>query len=37
MASGTVRVRIAGQTDGGLVREHNEDSFRIVDLDQGVS
>lgn len=28
-----IRVRIVGATDVGLVREHNEDNFLIVDLD----
>lgn len=30
-----IRVRIVGATDVGLVREHNEDNFLIVDLDSG--
>lgn len=30
-----IRVRIVGATDVGLVREHNEDNFIIVDLDSG--
>ena len=28
-----IRVRIVGATDVGLVREHNEDSYLILDLD----
>jgi serine/threonine protein phosphatase PrpC len=30
-----IRVRIVGATDVGLVREHNEDSYLIIDLDNG--
>ena len=30
-----VEVRLHGRTDVGLVREHNEDSFVIVRLDDG--
>ncbi|MCS6911859.1 MAG: protein phosphatase 2C domain-containing protein [Myxococcales bacterium] len=29
-----IRVRVAGATDVGLLREHNEDSFLVVDLDR---
>ncbi|MFO0574618.1 MAG: protein phosphatase 2C domain-containing protein [Polyangia bacterium] len=32
-----IRVRIVGATDVGLVREHNEDNFLIVDLDSSES
>jgi serine/threonine protein phosphatase PrpC len=31
-----VEVRIGGRTDVGLIREHNEDSFMVVRLDDGV-
>jgi PPM family protein phosphatase len=34
-ASGT-RVELAGRTDVGLIREHNEDSFMVVRLDDNV-
>ena len=30
-----IRVRIVGATDVGLVREHNEDNYLIIDLDSG--
>jgi PPM family protein phosphatase len=33
--NGAVTVRLAGRTDVGLIREHNEDSFVIVRLDDG--
>ena len=31
----TIKVRIVGATDVGLIREHNEDNFIIVDLSSG--
>ena len=31
----TIQVRIVGATDVGLIREHNEDNFIIVDLGSG--
>ncbi len=31
----TIKVRIVGATDVGLIREHNEDNFIIVDLSNG--
>lgn len=31
----TIQVRIVGATDVGLIREHNEDNFIIVDLSSG--
>jgi protein phosphatase len=34
-ASQEVEVRLMGRTDVGLIREHNEDSFVIVRLDDG--
>ena len=34
-AAGAVEVRLCGRTDVGLIREHNEDSFVIVRLDDG--
>ncbi len=34
-APGAVEVRLCGRTDVGLIREHNEDSFVIVRLDDG--
>jgi serine/threonine protein phosphatase PrpC len=34
--SGPVRVRYFGRTDVGLVREHNEDNFVVVDLEAGL-
>ncbi len=34
-ADGAVEVRLHGRTDVGLIREHNEDSFVIVRLDDG--
>ena len=34
-AAGAVEVRLHGRTDVGLIREHNEDSFVIVRLDDG--
>lgn len=33
----TIQVRIVGATDVGLIREHNEDNFIIVDLGSGES
>src|SRR3954462_12625632 len=33
--SSNIRVRIVGATDVGLVREHNEDNYQIIDLDSG--
>ena len=33
----TIQVRIVGATDVGLIREHNEDNFIIVDLGTGES
>ena len=33
--AGAVEVRLCGRTDVGLIREHNEDSFVIVRLDDG--
>jgi serine/threonine protein phosphatase PrpC len=35
-SAGAVEVRLHGRTDVGLIREHNEDSFVIVRLDDGV-
>ena len=35
-ANGPVQVHLNGRTDVGLIREHNEDSFVIVRLDDGV-
>jgi serine/threonine protein phosphatase PrpC len=35
-AAGPVEIRLGGRTDVGLIREHNEDSFVIVRLDDGV-
>jgi protein phosphatase len=29
---GNIRIQVAGRTDVGLIREHNEDNFLIVDL-----
>ncbi len=29
-----IRVHVAGRTDVGLVREHNEDNFVVIDLDK---
>ena len=34
-AAGAVEVRLHGRSDVGLIREHNEDSFVIVRLDDG--
>ncbi|MGZ3425776.1 MAG: PP2C family protein-serine/threonine phosphatase, partial [Polyangia bacterium] len=34
-APGAVEVRLHGRTDVGLIREHNEDSFVILRLDDG--
>ena len=34
-SGGAVAVRLCGRTDVGLIREHNEDSFVIVRLDDG--
>ena len=34
-AAGAVEVRLCGRTDVGLIREHNEDSFVVVRLDDG--
>jgi serine/threonine protein phosphatase PrpC len=34
-AAGPVEVRLHGRTDVGLIREHNEDSFVIVRLEDG--
>jgi PPM family protein phosphatase len=34
-AAGAVSVRLHGRSDVGLIREHNEDSFIIVRLDDG--
>ena len=34
-AAGAVDVRLCGRTDVGLIREHNEDSFVMVRLDDG--
>jgi serine/threonine protein phosphatase PrpC len=34
-AAGAVEVRLHGRSDVGLIREHNEDSFIIVRLDDG--
>jgi PPM family protein phosphatase len=32
-----VRMRIAGRTDVGITRDHNEDSFAFLDLSEGTS
>lgn len=32
-----ITVRIVGLTDVGLIREHNEDNFLVIDLDSGES
>lgn len=35
MSDGAVRVRLAGRTDVGLIREHNEDNLCVLDLERG--
>ena len=34
---GSIRMLVAGRTDVGLIREHNEDNFLIVDLGDGAA
>ena len=34
-STGAVEIKLHGRTDVGLIREHNEDSFVIVRLDDG--